>query len=266
MPEFLTSYDLNAKIASVIKNAEENLILISPYIKFSKPIKRDLEQLIDKPMVRLVIVFGKNSDDYFKSLSKVDFEFLKTLPNIEIRHEPELHAKAYMNDGEVILSSMNLYDYSQSNNIEFGVYGAAKGIIGKLGSSLTGASFDEKAVEFFWEVTESAQLLFKREPQFEKGGIFSSDKYVGSEITANTLANSSIKRTSVKLGYCIRTGVKIKFDPKMPLSEKAFKSWERFSDESYPEKYCHYSGEESNGETSFARPILKKNWKKAMIK
>ena len=30
-----------------------------------------------------------------------------------------------------------------------------------------------------------------------------------------------------------------------------------------PEKFCHFSGEPSNGETSFNKPILHKNWKKA---
>ena len=34
----------------------------------------------------------------------------------------------------------------------------------------------------------------------------------------------------------------------------------------YLEKYCHFSGEPSNGETSFNKPILKKNWKKAKAK
>jgi hypothetical protein len=48
-----------------------------------------------------------------------------------------------------------------------------------------------------------------------------------------------------------------------PLSNKAFESWNRHKDENYPEKFCHFSGELSNGETSFNKPILKKNWKKA---
>lgn len=34
-------------------------------------------------------------------------------------------------------------------------------------------------------------------------------------------------------------------------------------DPDYKEKYCHFSGEPSNGETSVNKPILKKNWKKA---
>ena len=48
------------------------------------------------------------------------------------------------------------------------------------------------------------------------------------------------------------------------MSNKAFKMWSKYGDKDYQEKYCHYSGEPSNGETSFAKPILRKNWKKAM--
>jgi hypothetical protein len=47
------------------------------------------------------------------------------------------------------------------------------------------------------------------------------------------------------------------------MSYDAFKSWSKYGDPDYAEKYCHFSGEQSNGETSVNRPILKKNWKKA---
>lgn len=65
------------------------------------------------------------------------------------------------------------------------------------------------------------------------------------------------------IGYCIRTGVEIPFDVKKPFSYKAFENWNKFRNEDYSEKYCHFSGEPSNGETSFSKPILRKNWRKA---
>ena len=64
-------------------------------------------------------------------------------------------------------------------------------------------------------------------------------------------------------GFCIRTGVSIPFNIEKPLSKEAYKKWNEYADETYPEKYCHFSGEPSNGETSVTQPILKKNWKKA---
>lgn len=45
------------------------------------------------------------------------------------------------------------------------------------------------------------------------------------------------------------------------MSYEAFKSWSKYSDRDYSEKFCNSSGETSNGETSVSKPILKKNWK-----
>ncbi len=41
----------------------------------------------------------------------------------------------------------------------------------------------------------------------------------------------------------------------------AFKSWNRYKDPTYPEKYCHFSGEK--GETTYEKPVLPKFWKEA---
>jgi hypothetical protein len=48
------------------------------------------------------------------------------------------------------------------------------------------------------------------------------------------------------------------------MSLKSFKKWNQFQDVDYGEAYCHFTGEQSYGETTFARPILRKNWTKAM--
>lgn len=46
------------------------------------------------------------------------------------------------------------------------------------------------------------------------------------------------------------------------MSDKAFENWNKFKDEKYFKKYCHFSGEPSNTEITYFKPILKKNWKK----
>ena len=64
-------------------------------------------------------------------------------------------------------------------------------------------------------------------------------------------------------GYCIRTGAAIFFNPRNPMSAKAMAEWQKESDPEFPENYCHFSGEPSYGQTSYNRPILQKNLKKA---
>lgn len=272
MPQFLTGTELIAKIESVIREAKREVIIISPYIKLSKNIKRTLDGLKEQPNIALRVVFGKNQNDYFKSISIDDLEYLRTFPNLEIRYEPDLHAKVYMSEKEIILSSMNLYDFSERNNIEFGVYGAAS-LTNKLATTFIGETFDEQAVGYFAKVFINSEVLLQIEPEFKEGGFLSSNKYLHSSITIDKLRSRNPKSTGVsnrqnlglkQRGYCIRSGIEIPFNPKEPFSKKAFESWSRFKDENYPEKYCHFSGEPSNGETSFAKPILKKNWARAM--
>ncbi|SFZ94624.1 hypothetical protein SAMN05428642_104286 [Flaviramulus basaltis] len=70
-----------------------------------------------------------------------------------------------------------------------------------------------------------------------------------------------IKKTPYKkklndMGYCIRTGREIPFNPEQPMSKNAWKTWNMFGDEHYPEQYCHKTGNESNGKTCMANPIL----------
>jgi hypothetical protein len=73
----------------------------------------------------------------------------------------------------------------------------------------------------------------------------------------------SSKHNSKQGGYCIRTGVPIPFNVEKPLSYPAFKKWNEFGDADFPEHFCHFSGEPSNGNTSVKKPILRKNWKTA---
>jgi len=64
-------------------------------------------------------------------------------------------------------------------------------------------------------------------------------------------------------GFCIRTGTPIPFNIEKPLCKEAYKKWNEYGNPEHPEKFCHFSGEVSNGETSVKQPIMKKNWKKA---
>jgi len=72
-----------------------------------------------------------------------------------------------------------------------------------------------------------------------------------------------IVRKNSNDGFCIRCDYDIKFNVVKPLCRECYEEWSEWGDDEYPENYCHFSGEESDGETCFAKPILKKNWKKA---
>jgi len=59
-----------------------------------------------------------------------------------------------------------------------------------------------------------------------------------------------------KIGYCIRKGTEIPFNPKYPLSKEAWRIWNIKKNYDYKENYCHKSGEKSYGKTTMRNPIL----------
>lgn len=276
MATFLTSNDLNAQLENLFEFAEEYLILISPYIKLHDRYASALKAKKENYDFKIIVVFGKNEGDFSKSMKQEDFNFFKDFPNIEIRYEKRLHAKYYANESSAILTSMNLYNFSQDNNIEAGVLTNRKGIIGNLTSQDT---LENDAAFYFQRVIEQSDLLFLKEPKFESTMLGLSRRYTNSVIETDKLSDFfnnkqktdiSFKREAFipkqvtkQMGFCIRTGTQIPFNPKHPMCDTAFQSWKKFSNTEYPEKYCHFSGELSNGETSFSKPILKKNWTKA---
>jgi phosphatidylserine/phosphatidylglycerophosphate/cardiolipin synthase-like enzyme len=185
MAKFLKGNELNAELEKVFENAEDQIILVSPYIKLHDRYKAALLTKSNNPNIEITILFGKNEDDLSKSMKQDDFDFFKNFPNIEIRYEKRLHAKYYANESRAILTSMNLYGFSQNNNIEAGVL-----MESSLKGSFTGENeLDSKSWEYFKTVLEQSELLFENKPVFEKKNLLSSRKYVKSEIEVDKLSD-----------------------------------------------------------------------------
>lgn len=273
MAGFLKGNQLNATLEELFEKASKQLILVSPFVKLHSRFVDVLKWKKDNDQLKITVVFGKNEEDITKSLNQAEFDFLKEFPNIEIRYEPKLHAKYYANESMALLSSMNLYDYSQNHNIEFGILTKST-LLGTLTGNIIGDAVDKDAFEYFHHVIDNSTLLFQRVPYYEDRVFGLSKKYTYSvtekdELTGNynkpkAPKKIEFKKQGSKPGYCIRTGVKIPFNRKRPFSESAFISWNRHKNEDYPEKYCHYSGEDSNGQTTFSKPVLRKNWKRSL--
>ena len=255
MAEILDRFDVNKTLIDIIKDAESEIILISPYIKLNPILKQALEQHKSKNDFKLILVYGKNEEDNKSSLSDSDFDFFKTFKNVEIRYHKRLHAKVYANDFDTLITSMNLHTYSMNENIEIGILLKMNLLrdIGSAFSSFIGNSLEDQARGFCDYVITKSELQFHKEAQKNESFFGFVKTYEASEILID-------KRKS---GYCIRTGKAIAFNVNRPMCDEAYRSWERYKDENYREKFCHFSGEPSNGETSFSKPILRKNWSKA---
>jgi len=117
MASFLTTAGTTLALEEMIKKSQKEIIILSPFLKFNKRI-RDI--LSDKSKVQISIVYGKSE------LQKDEKEWLEKFSNIGLYFHKNLHAKCYIASGHCIITSMNLYEFSQSNNDEMGVLASKK--------------------------------------------------------------------------------------------------------------------------------------------
>lgn len=245
---FATREIINEGLNQILRKSKKQIFIVTPYIKLHQEIKNELQKLEKKDKVHVRILFGKNSDEKSKSLSLSDLEFLKKIRNIDIRFEETLHAKFYCNEKTGILTSMNLHAYSQNNNIETGVVFRSSDKVYK------------EAIQYFDKVFFNAEWYYSKTPLYKKifFGLFK--KYISSEELINFKEPSKITSISGREGYCIRSGIKIPLNHKMPYHFMAFKVWAKTNNPLQEENYCHYSGDKSFGKTTFKNPILPTVW------
>lgn len=229
MAKFLNTTGISYHLEELIKGTKDKLILISPYLQFNDRIKELIKNLdIQKKDIRIIYRENKLPID--------ETNWLASRIGVRTSICKNLHAKCYLNEQEAIITSMNLYEFSQQNNNEMGIH-----ISKEQDPELYSATADE--VQRLLTISDEIRVTVQK-------------------MDANNKKNDP-KKISNKTGYCIRTGIEIPFNIEKPLSFEAYKKWNEFGDPDYPEKYCHFSGEPSNGQTSVYKPILSKNWKKA---
>ncbi len=110
---------------------------------------------------------------------------------------------------------------------------------------------------------EDSEILVDKLEQYFGSGFSSKKKATPTSRSSFTRTAPSSTSGRDKLGYCIRTGVPIPFNVEKPFCPEAYQRWAKYADENYGERFCHFSGETSDGTITFAKPILKRNWKAA---
>ena len=114
MAKFLNTSATNYFLEELIKDAKDRLVLVSPFLKLNDRMK---ELLSDKNRLKIDvrIVYGKSE------LQPQEIDWLRGLTYIRTSFCKNLHAKCYLNEELCIITSLNLYEFSQVNNNEMGV-------------------------------------------------------------------------------------------------------------------------------------------------
>jgi hypothetical protein len=290
MADFFTGKALDEKLTDIIWKANKELIILSPFIRLDEYCKKIFSKLKNSPELEIIIVFGKNEGETQRSLNQDDLEFFKDFENIVIIYCNNLHAKYYSNENEALLTSLNLLGKSMTGNVEYGIsFPNSKLTIDKLYTDSmnstneviksnpcvfvkrplykkTNLGLSKKHLGHVILFDQTNALYRNRnfEQKFYNDfeyELFQTDVKPTREefqtVNEPKARNQNYSRNNnQELGYCIRTGVRIPFDPSRPFSYEAYQSWVIFENWDYPEKYCHKTGKYSNGRTSMANPIL----------
>lgn len=185
MSKFVTGKKLIDTVDSIIWEAEKVLLIVSPFIKLDEYFKKLFGKHKNNPELQIIIVFGKNETDVKRSFNQEDFDFFKLFPNISIIYTPNLHAKYYGNEDKGVVTSINLYDASFKNNIEFGIYtehSLLTSIADRFSSNVDMEAWDECKT-----IADSNDVVFIKRPVYKaKKGLLSFGKdYVDSEVLAD---------------------------------------------------------------------------------
>jgi phosphatidylserine/phosphatidylglycerophosphate/cardiolipin synthase-like enzyme len=159
--------------------------LITPYISFPNIL---FERLLDADErgVDITVVFGKTR------LKNREIENLTELENLSLYYLENLHAKCYCTEKLMVISSMNLYDYSEKNNREMGI---------QLTQHEDAALIKDASRECE-SIIKAAEPIIERRP-----------KYKGNK--NYTSSNNKAPKKSPQ-GHCIRCSTAIAFDPSAP--------------------------------------------------
>ena len=239
MVEFLNTSKAYAGIEDVIDKAVSKVVLISPYIRFPKPL---LDRLRDKDRQGITTIVVCRENDSGKNLGDKVRSDLRQLKKLELRFDDDLHAKCFYNEKSMVITSLNLYEHSQQNNREMGVLLSLEDDSNIFKEALNEAEFIVRNAK-----KDSPIRNIIREAVKEAKAVVALPT-VGDVRKAKTSSRASTK------GYCIRCEKSIPYDLKSPYCSRCYRVWSKFKDSNYEEEYCHKCGT-PNEATTMKRPL-----------
>ena len=236
MAEFLTVKRCASKIEEIVEQATEFVWLVSPYIDIDRGLK---ERLQDQDRAGIPMRLVHRDRKHLEAES----EWLNSLESLRIYYRKSLHAKCYMNEKEALITSLNLYEYSQVNNDEFGI--------------LVTCQDDE---DLYKSVLKGADYIFRHADDIKKKAARDLPPPPPRVPAAQTQTAERPRRRAAdrkpalpQAGVCIRDGATIEFEILKPYCDKCFRSWNRYKNREYKEEKCHACGRD--WETDMDRPL-----------
>lgn len=246
MSEFLTTHQTAANIESIIRDAKQKLVLVSPYLQLSRTFFERLKDA-DERGVKTVLIYREDR------LKPDDRNKLEKLKNLSLFSCEYLHAKCYFNEDNMVITSMNMYEFSEKNNKEMGILikrqddaNIFKDAMREVQSFYRSSSKDERKEREYYQQSTPASFRDRKAvtaPNAQKRSV--------GNILLDTL--STILAGEKLDAYCIRCGDRLPFDQYRPLCDECYWVWSDYGNPNYPENYCHSCGKRTT--TTKGKPL-----------
>nr|WP_245000515.1 phospholipase D family protein [Marinobacter daepoensis] len=191
----------------MIKSASERLILISPFLKLNDRIKELLEDK-NRLKIDVRVVYGKSE------LQPNEINWLKELSFVRTSFCKNLHAKCYLNEDSCIITSLNLYEFSQVNNNEMGVW------ISRDDDSEMYRDAYEEAQRIIRVSDEVRISLEKVDKELDQSSEVSSESAGSAKLTSSKLAKKLGLKTPDLLEKLTAIGYLLEAEGKHTLTDK----------------------------------------------
>ena len=183
-----------------------------------------------------------------------------------------------MNESGALITSMNLYEYSESHNNEMGILVSSRypdnDVYKEISEEsrklavMSGIIQEASGPDKMGELLDGVSGLFRRltaQPSAPEESSPSPETLVENtreesltppapvaSSTRTKKGATSVVQAPTK-GFCIRCKVDLPVNPTRPYCAPHFRSWNRYKNEEYEESHCHTCGNEHT--TSMLKPL-----------
>jgi hypothetical protein len=227
MAEFLTTRKVSSCLEDIIIEAKNQLILLSPFLQISKVLFERLKDASNRG-VEILVVYGKDE------LKPNEKNSLAELKNLRLYYHENLHAKCYFNESKMIITSMNMYQFSENNNREMGVLVDVK----------TDQALYKKAIDEAQSIVKHSEVIKLQKTE---------RTYYHQQSNGSHNNSRSYRPSPPEIGYCLRCSTRIPYDPNRPYCYDCYSTWAYFENPNYIEQVCHCCGEFHH--SSMAKPV-----------
>jgi phosphatidylserine/phosphatidylglycerophosphate/cardiolipin synthase-like enzyme len=232
--------EVASQVTDIVKEAKQYVILITPYINLWRHVQTELG-LATKRGVKVTVIIR---DEEWKPETREDIAWLQD-KGIQVKSAEWLHAKIYLNEHAVFVSSMNLTEVSTRNSLELGLAVRESEAAKRVRDYVTNTVMPQ-AKPVSAPQTEPRQQPVNRRAQPEP------------RPRPTTPHAQSTQQTAA--GACIRCRRPLYPNPDKPLCDDCYDEWAQYENEDYAERFCHICGRP--WETSYARPLCRDCFRK----